>query len=125
MENKTQTLILRYEMALPTLNEYIEVERINRNRAALLKKAWTQKVKWWTLEQCKIQLRGLYDLDIVWYRDCKRHDADNVYFGIKFLLDGIVAAGVLPGDDRKVIRDISNHIRQHKSNVVEISFIKV
>lgn len=125
MENKTKTLILRYEMALPTLNEYIEVERVNRHRAAALKKAWTQRVKWWTLEQRRTPLIGLYDLDIMWYRDCKRHDADNVYFGIKFLLDGIVAAGVLPGDDRKVIRDISNHIRQHKNNVVEITFIKV
>lgn len=120
-----EVLVLTYEMALPTLNEYIDIERVNKYRASALKKAWTQKVKWWTQQQTKINLTGLHDLDLTWYRDCRKHDADNVFFSIKFLLDGIVAAKVLPGDDRKVVRDISHHIRDGKSNMVIIKFIKV
>lgn len=67
--------------------------------------------------------KGLYDIEVVWYRQNKKHDADNVFFGIKFLLDGIVASGIIPGDDRKVIRDISHKIRSGDKNYVEVYFL--
>jgi hypothetical protein len=121
----TPVLILRYEVNIPTLNEYIDYERTNKYHAARVKKATTNRIKWWTMEQTRQKLPGMHDLVLIWQRNNKVHDADNVYAGIKFLLDGIVAAGTIPDDSRKHIRHISHRIEQGVSNKVEIQFYKV
>lgn len=125
MENQKKVVAkLTYNVDLPTLNEYIEIERANKYRASTSKRVWTQKIKWYTMEQGIHKIpKGLYDIEVVWYRQNKKHDADNVFFGIKFILDGIVASGIIPGDDRKVIRDISHKIRQGEKNYVEVYFL--
>jgi hypothetical protein len=118
-------LHLKYEIWIPTLNEYIDAERVNKYKAANMKKVLTQKIKFWTMSQSRIKLHGLHDVVLIWTRKDRRHDADNVYAGIKFLLDGIVAAGTLPGDDRKHVRHISHEIHQGNKEWVEVLFFKV
>ncbi len=41
-----------------------------------------------------------------WYTPNERKDADNVAFAIKFVLDGLVEAGILKGDGRKHVRSL-------------------
>jgi len=118
-------LHLKYEIWIPTLNEYIDAERVNKYKAANMKKVLTQKIKFWTMSQSRIKLHGLHDVVLIWTRKDRRHDADNVYAGIKFLLDGIVAAGTLPGDDRKHVRNIRHEIQQGQKEWVEVLFFKV
>ena len=110
-------LVLGYP--LPTLNEYIEAERTvltrtkkgNITLGATFKKKATAKVEHSAIHQIIEPLTGLYDIEINWVRTNNRHDADNVFFAIKFILDGIVKAGKLSGDGRKNIRNIYNNIR--------------
>ena len=120
-----EALTLHYEINLPTLNEYIDAERTNKILASKAKRKFTQYIMLETIAQCKAKLSGMHDVDVTWYRNNKKHDADNVYFGIKFILDGIVAAKVIPGDDRKVIRDISHHIRHDEKNSILLTFTRV
>lgn len=58
----------------------------------------------------------LHDVDVFWYRKDKKHDPDNIYFAIKFILDGLVKAKAIPNDGRKNIRHIHNYIEQSDTN---------
>lgn len=115
-------LILTFETEIITLNEYIEAERLNKFKAAKIKQALTSKIKLLTMAQTRQQLTGKYDLVIDWYRKTNRHDPDNIYFGIKFLNDGISAAKVIPNDNQTHIRNIHNNLHQHQKNMVVIRF---
>lgn len=116
---------LIYETNLITLNEYIDIERGNKYRAAYIKASLTNKIKLLTLEQCRITLDGCHDIHITWYRENKKHDADNVYAGVKFLLDGIVAANVLKGDGRRHVRDIAHFIRPAEKNSIQVLIVPI
>jgi len=96
---------------LCTLNEYTDAERKNRYAAAKIKKDNTKictvaamAVKPFTYSE------KLYDVEIEWYVTNNRKDPDNIYFGVKFILDGLVKAGVLKNDGRQNIRHISHKI---------------
>ncbi len=109
-------ITLYFDIKLLTLNEYILLERTNKFISANKKKQLTHKVK----NICKSQVIGnvkfsdVYDVRIDWHRTDNRHDSDNVFFGVKFLLDGMVQENIIPNDSRKHIRNIFNFI--HKSN---------
>ena len=94
------------EGELPSLNEYIRVERGNKYAAAKVKKEWTEAVAW----QVKgiPQVKGPVMVKCSWYVKDKRKDPDNVSFGVKGLLDGLVLAGVLPDDGYEWIRGIGH-----------------
>lgn len=103
-------MILNYDIKLPTLNEYINAERRNRFIAAKIKKEATNKIKLLTRAQTRKKLHRMYDLEITWTVTDKRVDSDNIFFSIKFILDGIVESGVLISDSRKYVRNISHKI---------------
>jgi len=103
----------RIEGSLTSLNDYISAERTNKFMAAGIKKKETHKV-WAYAENAKRQFKpnpnGLYDLFIRWYEKDNRKDSDNVFSSVKFILDGIVKAGIINGDGRKYIRNIHHYI---------------
>ena len=101
---------------LITLNEYISLERSSKFIAASKKKEFTNKVAWLIKAQ-NIKLNDcLHDVEIIWYRKNKKHDSDNVFFAVKFILDGMVTSGALATDGRKNIRHIHNYIEQSDTN---------
>ena len=53
-----------------------------------------------------------------------RHDSDNIAFAKKFVLDGMVKAGVLENDNPKCVRHLADYIYRdlHKS---EIDWVEV
>jgi hypothetical protein len=89
------------EGELPQLNDYIRAERGNRFAAASIKKHATARVRSEALSQKLPRLLRFDQLICVWYTRDARKDADNVAFAVKFVLDGLVDARVLPGDGRK------------------------
>ena len=115
-------MILNYDIKLPTLNEYINAERRNRFVAAKIKKDATNTVKLLTMAQTRQKLHGMYDLELIWTAVNKRTDADNIYFGVKFILDGIVESGVLVSDSRKHVRNISHKIVMGDKRNVCVNF---
>jgi hypothetical protein len=99
---------------MPSLNEYIDIERSSRYGAAGKKKQATNNVAMELRSQSREKLTGLYDLTIYWLVPDNRQDPDNIYFKTKFVLDGFVTASLLPGDGRKNIRHIDHRIRTVK-----------
>jgi Holliday junction resolvase RusA-like endonuclease len=115
-----------FSFDLPTLNDYINTERTNRFKAAQIKKKATQNAFYACIESGLKLEDALYDLSVYWIVANNRRDADNIYFGIKFILDGVVKAGVLKGDGRINIRNISHLIRTVKDkNICVVVFEKV
>ncbi len=89
------------EGELTDLNTYVDTERGNRFAAAKIKKYETARVRGEALSQHLPRLLRFDQLICVWYTRDARKDADNVAFAVKFVLDGLVDARVLPGDGRK------------------------
>jgi Holliday junction resolvase RusA-like endonuclease len=99
------------EGKLPHLNEYIQKERSNRFMGAKLKKEATDLV---TIQSKRYAGKITeYPVAVImnWYIKPNRGkyaDPDNVGFGAKFVLDGLVHAGVLEDDTFKQIESITH-----------------
>lgn len=122
---KNRRYVLR--SSLPSLNDYIDAERGYWASAATLKKAATINVQKEVMTQNRKPVNGMMDVDIYWITPNNREDADNVYFGVKFILDGLVKAKVLGQDGRKNVRFVSHKIRTIKGKrmiIVELIPVK-
>lgn len=111
---------------LPTLNEYIEAERKALHLASSLKKRFTEICARYALGLPK-NIDGCYDVIFRFYRSDNRHDSDNVFFGKKFILDGLTQAGVLKSDGRKMIRHNLDliYLSKSKKNYVVVELIPI
>ena len=89
---------------LTDLNKYIDAERSNRYVAAKIKRHDTSYVAW-QAKVAKAPKVTSYPVIIsfVWYTKDARIDCDNICFARKFILDGLVEAGVLENDSRKFV----------------------
>lgn len=104
---------------LPTLNEYINAERGDRMAAANMKKKVTNSIMVESLNfRNLIDPNIVYDIELLWETANNRIDPDNIFFGVKFILDGVVKAGILKSDGRKNIRNIYNKIETTGQNRV-------
>lgn len=89
---------------MPGMNEMIAAAKGARGTGrlySLMKREWTDKVA----EICIATeihkpgpFKGRVILDFTWVERDKRRDPDNVAAARKFVLDGLVQAGVLSGD---------------------------
>ena len=85
------TLVLNYQ--LPTLNEYINIERSNRFKAAAAKKKHTTNVYLFAVSSdLKLDHSKKYDIKIIW------------------------KAGKLKGDGHKQIGNIHHYFKHEKGN---------
>lgn len=110
------SIIIRTE--IPTLNDYIRSERSNKYKAAKLKKEKTLSIAREVLMQTRDIIDSKVNIDVSWYINSE-HDPDNIFFGIKFILDGIVGAGLLRNDSQKEIGSINNtYIKGNERKVV-------
>ena len=64
----------------------------------------------------KGQLAMPVDVTCTWITKDLRKDPDNVSAGVKFILDGLVQAGILPDDRRKQINSIKHEFGVDKQN---------
>lgn len=90
---------------LPSLNEYIRAERANRYAAAKMKKDCQTRIAWYLDDVPPVRTPVI--LRIEWMERTARRDNDNIAFGKKFILDALVASGILPDDSRKWVRGFS------------------
>ena len=91
------------------LNEYINAERRNRFIASKIKKDETEAVVSQTLKHAGKVTEFPVNIIFTWHVVPKRGkypDPDNVSFAQKFVLDGLVKAGVLPDDTREYIESL-------------------
>lgn len=118
-----QIIKLTIPGSLPSMNQIVSVSKKHYMQYSKMKKKYTQLVK--------DQAEGLpaiqsADFLIQWYAKDKRIDPDNITAGQKFLMDGIVEAGVLPGDGWKHVKQINHKFHIDKTNPrIEVTIFEV
>ena len=85
----------------PSLNDYVAAERANRRFGASMKRKETKRVADEAMELP--HLTNPVVVSFRWIEPNMRRDVDNIAFAHKFILDGLVMAGVLEGDSRKYV----------------------
>lgn len=96
---------------MPSLNDYISAERANRYKAA-------------AMQQRAPRFERRVTVRTTFYEPDMRRDADNVGFARKFVLDGLVAAGVIKDDSRKYVEQCPDRVLTDRARhrvVVEVS----
>lgn len=107
-----------------TLNELIDMSKRHWAEYAKVKQTTTNAVAWAAKEAGIPQLERV-ELHLTWYWPDRRTDQDNIAAGIKFVLDGLVAAGVLANDGWREVAGFSHSFEVDKENPrVEVKLIE-
>ena len=107
----------------PTLNEYIKIERGNKYAAADVKSRETAVVKHFCIG--KRQMAYPIKITFIWHLINRRKDLDNVAFAKKFILDGLVKAGVLKNDNLNHIIAFEDKVIFDKKEYVELEIEQI
>lgn len=97
-----QTLIIKG--SLPGRNEAENAARTHWDVARKLKKDNTELVAWECLAQRIKPIQGQARVEVTFFEKDLKRDADNVIGGLKYILDGLVNAGVIRNDTRKLVK---------------------
>lgn len=107
-----------------TLNEYVASISHNRYAGGAMKKAETERVFWACREyKLTVRTKPVY-ITFKWYMKNHKKDIDNVAFAKKFILDGMVQAGVLYNDTQEWVKGFTDEFFVDKDNPrVEVSVV--
>ena len=105
----------------PSLNEYVSAERANRRFGASMKRKETKRVA--DAAQDLPHLDNPVVVAFKWVEPNMRRDV----VAHKFILDGLVSAGVLKGDSRKYVIGLQDEFTQPDPDNprVEITIMEV
>ena len=101
---------------LPSLNDIIEAAKKGRGKYqpyAIMKEQYTSDIGWLAK---KLPAYERVDITITWYEPNLRRDPDNIMAGQKFILDGLVAGGVIKDDSQRYINSISHQFEVDREN---------
>ncbi|MGG5359374.1 RusA family crossover junction endodeoxyribonuclease [Enterococcus sp. DIV0240a] len=103
---------------LTDLNKFINSQRTNRYVGAKLKKQNTEKCRdaFLLAKATGFKVPIPFDLQITWYCKNKRKDKDNTSFGIKFILDGMIEAGIIQNDGWGEVNGFEHRFEVDKEN---------
>ena len=96
----------------PTQNEIIKAAKSHYGAYANMKKDYTALAMMHFMNKGKICSPVV--VHFTWYRKDRRSDPDNISGGQKFILDGIVKAGVLENDGFKQIDSLTHEFGHDK-----------
>ena len=115
---------LKFERTFPGLNEYTRENRAYWRAGKEMKERYTNLVAW----EAKGQRLPIWHKPVKilfnWYEEDSRRDLDNIFSAKKFILDGLVMAGVIPDDSQKYVRRLRDEIyidKNHPRVEVEIT----
>lgn len=92
---------------LPGMNELTKANRTHWSKGAQQKKKWTRIVAVAARRQVK-PVSHPVRLEIHWIEPNARRDLDNVQAGLKFVMDGLVEAKIIPDDSRAWVNGFSH-----------------
>lgn len=92
-----------------TLNEYIDLERVDKYAAAGKKREETEAVAWQVKAQKIPAFEKITKIVFIWKHKNRRKDLDNVEFSQKFIRDGLVSAGVVRNDTWQYFPTTTTH----------------
>ncbi len=102
----------------PTLNDIVNTARTNRYASADAKAYWTKEmkdlflgIKPFLVQESKLKSERHQRIWIEWVWHVKNfgRDEDNISAAQKYVLDGMVAAGVVDNDNLRVIQEPVTH----------------
>lgn len=105
------------EGRLPCLNDIIAEAKKGRGSYqpyAEMKRGYTDLVSWEAREMPKFD--GEVEIEITWYEPNLRRDIDGISAGSKFILDGLVQAGIIKDDSQKYVKKLSNVFKLDRKN---------
>ena len=103
---QTQTLIIPCE--LPDLNTTLSESKRHWSKYSRLKREYTALVAALARRQLRPVVSGRVHLSFVWYCRNRRKDPDNVCSAKKFIIDGLVTAGILANDGWQQVSSFSD-----------------
>jgi len=98
---------------LPTMNEIVAVSKKHHMAYANMKKKYTDLVHLHANNLSKVDRA---DFLITWYCKNRRKDKDNIMARAKFILDGLVNAGVIENDGWAQVGNIFHMFKVDKNN---------
>lgn len=105
------------------LNDYIDAERTNKFMASAIKKRETEVARLCSLKQGTID--RLVKIRFIWSIKNVKVDPDNIAFAKKFILDGMVKAGLLKNDTHRYIKGFIDDFWVGDEEGVSVLFIDV
>ncbi len=91
---------------LPGLNEIVAVSKLHPKAYSREKRHYTDMIA--TLAHGMERTWQRVSVQCHWYSQDKRRDPDNIAAGVKYILDGLVTAGVLQGDGWRYVASVSH-----------------
>ena len=116
-------LLFTYYGHTPTLNDVLGKTKQHFGKYAKEKKSHTD-MACILAKATGIKLKGRVRLLFVWHRKDARTDPDNVAFAKKYLLDGMVNAGMLVNDGPKQIAGFQDEFFYGEADKVEVFLIE-
>jgi Holliday junction resolvase RusA-like endonuclease len=111
----TQTLIIAGK--LPGRNEAESAARAHWSRGAKLKAEYTELIQWHAIAGKIKPVQGAANVTVTFYEPNKKRDSDNIIGGgLKYILDGLKAAGIIKDDSQKYVDLTVTPIKTDKSN---------
>ncbi len=101
---------------LPSLNDIIEAAKKGKGKYqpyAIMKERYTSEIGWLAK---KLPAYERVDITITWHEPNRRRDPDNVVGGTKFVMDGLVAGGVIKDDSQRYVNSITHQFEVDKEN---------
>jgi len=89
---------------MPQLNDVIRETKQHWSKYAKSKKSHTEAIAFMARAQRFTPIEGEVDIMFFWRPKNMRTDPDNSVHAQKYILDGLVTAGVIEGDGYKIIR---------------------
>ena len=115
--------IFTIDMKLPSLNEYINVCRTNKYKAAKYTEYIEANIAVFLTKMPTYE--HPIKIHFHWIEGNKKRDLDNVCFAKKFILDAMVKAGKLKNDNRKHVRAFTDTFYYGKETKVIIDVERV
>ena len=118
------TLII--DGTLAGLNEYTKACRGNRYSGAKMKKDNEAIIKSYIFLQGIMSLKGRVKLAFRWYEPNRKRDLDNICFAKKFILDALVASGIIEADSWRCVVGFTDEFFMDKENPrIEVDIYEV
>ena len=99
----------------PTMNTIIDKSKTHWSKYKRMKDNYDAIVQYY-VEQQRIKFFEAVKLNITYYRKDKRTDPDNIAAAKKFIIDGLVSAGVLEDDGWKQVKGFKESWEVDKDN---------
>ncbi|MEE0477944.1 MAG: hypothetical protein UDK32_08755 [Adlercreutzia sp.] len=112
------------EGRMPSLNDYVRAVNANRFKGNAMKQECTSLAAWAAKAARMPRFARPVTVRFTWVEGNRRRDIDNVAFAKKFVLDGLVQAGVIGNDTPQYVTGFEDRFAydgRHPRIIVEVT----